>query len=99
MAHFAQDEGLCAILRDPNQDPFRRLAAQWLHAPEDQVGALLHGVLEGSNLGHSECTLLQEQIGGPSPRKSSSSFAVPSIKAVNELKCKVFLAALALDCS
>ena len=40
MAHFAKDEGLCAILRDPNQDPFRRLAAQWLHAPEDQVGGL-----------------------------------------------------------
>lgn len=40
MAHFAKDEGLCATLRDPNQDPFRRLASQWLHAPEDQVGGL-----------------------------------------------------------
>lgn len=40
MAHFAQDEGLCSTLRDPNQDPFRRLAAQWLQAPEDQVSCL-----------------------------------------------------------
>ena len=38
MAHFAQDPGLCATLRDATQDPFRRLAAQWLRAPEHQVG-------------------------------------------------------------
>ena len=38
MAHFAQDTGLCDTLRDLNQDPFRRLAAQWLNRPECEVG-------------------------------------------------------------
>ncbi len=40
VAHFAKDAGLCATLRDVTQDPFRRLAAQWLRAPEHEVGAL-----------------------------------------------------------
>ena len=69
MAHFAQDEGLCATLRDPHQDPFRRLAAQWLHAPEDQVGALLlRGLFWGEArwggrvFRHSEFTLLEAQV-------------------------------------
>ncbi len=38
VAHFAKDAGLCATLRDVAQDPFRRLAAQWLRAPEHEVG-------------------------------------------------------------
>ncbi|DBA82952.1 TPA: hypothetical protein ACH3X1_006731 [Trebouxia sp. C0004] len=37
VAHFAQDAGLCATLRDVTQDPFRRLAAQWLQAPEHEA--------------------------------------------------------------
>ena len=37
MAHFAQEPALCESLRDITQDPFRRLAAQWLDCPEDQV--------------------------------------------------------------
>ncbi len=41
VAHFAQDAGLCATLRDVTQDPFRRLAAQWLRAPEHEVGAAM----------------------------------------------------------
>lgn len=41
VAHFAKDAGLCATLRDVTQDPFRRLAAQWLRAPENEVGAAM----------------------------------------------------------
>lgn len=37
MAHFAQEPALCESLRDLQQDPFRRLAAQWLNCSEDQV--------------------------------------------------------------
>ena len=37
MAHFAQEPALCESLRDITQDPFRRLAAQWLHCSEHQV--------------------------------------------------------------
>ena len=42
MAYFAQEPALCESLRDITQDPFRRLAAQWLDCPEDQVGSMLH---------------------------------------------------------
>ena len=30
MAHLSGDESLCAVLADPDQDPFTQWAAQWL---------------------------------------------------------------------
>lgn len=47
MAHFAQEPALCESLRDLQQDPFRRLAAQWLNCSEDQVRHTLMCCMRG----------------------------------------------------
>ena len=47
MAHFSADPGLLHIFADSDADaaadPFRRLAAQWLDAPAEQVGPAFGG--------------------------------------------------------
>lgn len=37
MAHLSEDQALCAVLRDPSQDPFSLWASQWLRMPLAQV--------------------------------------------------------------
>eukprot|EP00198_Chlamydomonas_reinhardtii_P012144 XP_001701481.1 DNA polymerase theta [Chlamydomonas reinhardtii] len=37
MAHFSSDAALCALLRNPAQDPFILLAAEWKKVPVEQV--------------------------------------------------------------
>ncbi|GFR45959.1 hypothetical protein Agub_g7428, partial [Astrephomene gubernaculifera] len=37
MAHFSGDAALCALLRNPHQDPFVLLAAEWKRVPVEQV--------------------------------------------------------------
>ncbi|GIL88385.1 hypothetical protein Vretifemale_16356, partial [Volvox reticuliferus] len=37
MAHFSNDTALCELLRNPNQDPFTLLAAEWKRVPVQQV--------------------------------------------------------------
>lgn len=39
MAHFSSDAALCALLRNPAQDPFILLAAEWKKVPVEQVCA------------------------------------------------------------
>jgi DNA polymerase I-like protein with 3'-5' exonuclease and polymerase domains len=41
MAHLSADEALCAVLRDPSQDPFSLWASEWLRMPLAQVFARL----------------------------------------------------------
>ena len=45
MAHLSGDERLCAMLRDPRQDPFTQWASQWLRIPPNQVRAGLYKTL------------------------------------------------------
>ncbi|KXZ52413.1 hypothetical protein GPECTOR_9g457 [Gonium pectorale] len=37
MAHFSGDAALCALLRNPNHDPFTLLAAEWKRLPAEQI--------------------------------------------------------------
>ena len=37
MAHLSGDEALCAMLRDPSQDPFTLWASQWMLIPASQA--------------------------------------------------------------
>ena len=37
MAHFSGDPALCALLRNPAQDPFTLLAAEWKRVAVDKV--------------------------------------------------------------
>ena len=39
MAHLSGDEALCAMLRDPSQDPFTLWASQWMLIPASQASA------------------------------------------------------------
>ena len=45
MAEASGDAGLCAMLRDPAQDPFRSLAARWKNVRPWQVRPALFNTL------------------------------------------------------
>lgn len=62
MAHFSRDPALCELLRNPTQDPFTLLAAEWRRVPVEKVRSQLpslcaglssHGTRVGFCLGHT----------------------------------------------
>ena len=42
MAHLSGDEALCAMLRDPSQDPFTLWASQWMLISTSQASTAVH---------------------------------------------------------
>ena len=64
MAHLSGDEALCAMLRDPLQDPFTLWASQWMLIPASQASlAVWEGHRRGGEIDWLSCAYLLSLMG------------------------------------